>query len=158
MLNTSLIKTHDVIPQVCPTRCSHDLDSSQVLAELNADLAHLQGQLSCWHHYHGWKETHTIRADINAEKIKVSSSRKTIDGVVQCSDHNQYIINIFHQFQSNKRTTDQSVHVCSLSTTSLQFMKLSLLFSHGCHIFMLMSQFILLHFTQFSVVCSAADH
>lgn len=33
------------------------------------------------------------------KKIKVSSSRKTIDGVVQvvqCSDHNQYIINIFH--------------------------------------------------------------
>lgn len=108
MLNTSLIKTHDVIPQVCPTRCSHDLDSSQVLAELNADLAHLQGQLSCWHHYHGWKETDTIRADINAEKIKVSSSRKTIDGVVQCSDHNQYIINIF----SFRATKEPLIKVC----------------------------------------------
>lgn len=54
---TCLVKTHDVIPQIGATCGSHDLDTSQVLAELNADLAHLQGQLSRWHHYYGWIET-----------------------------------------------------------------------------------------------------
>lgn len=61
--NTCLIKTHDVIPQVGAPCGSHDLDPSEVLAELNADLAHLQGQLSCWHHYYGWIETEMGRAD-----------------------------------------------------------------------------------------------
>lgn len=40
-ISTYLIKTHDVIPQVSATCGSHDLDPSEVFAELNADLAHL---------------------------------------------------------------------------------------------------------------------
>lgn len=39
--STCLIKTHYVIPQVGATCGSHDLDPSEVLADLNADLAHL---------------------------------------------------------------------------------------------------------------------
>lgn len=61
--STYLIKTHDIIPQVGATRGCHDLDPSKVLADLNADLAHLQGQLSCWHHHYGWIETEMGRAD-----------------------------------------------------------------------------------------------
>ena len=41
MTSTCLITTHYVIPQVGATCGSHDLDPSEVLADLNADLAHL---------------------------------------------------------------------------------------------------------------------
>lgn len=60
---TYLIKTHDVIPQVGAPSGNHDFDPSKVLAELNADLAHLQGQFSCGNHYYGWNETKMGRAD-----------------------------------------------------------------------------------------------
>ena len=63
MTSTCLIETHDVIPQVGSPSGNHDLDPSKVLAELNADLAHLQGQLSCGDHYYGWIETEMGRAD-----------------------------------------------------------------------------------------------
>lgn len=63
MTGTCLIKTHDVVPQVGAACGGHDLDPSQVLAELNADLAHLQGQLSGRHQYYGWIETKLGRAD-----------------------------------------------------------------------------------------------
>lgn len=63
MISTCLIKTHYVIPQVGAPSGNHDFDASKVLAELNADLTHLQGQLSCGNHYYGWIETKMVRAD-----------------------------------------------------------------------------------------------
>lgn len=45
-LVTSLIQAHDVISQVGATSGSHDFDSSQVFADLDADLANLKCQLT----------------------------------------------------------------------------------------------------------------
>lgn len=70
MKGTCLIKTHDVIPQVGTTCSSHDFNPSKVLAELNADLAHLKGQFSCWHHYHGYIETKMGRSHEMQELVE----------------------------------------------------------------------------------------
>lgn len=77
--STCLVKTHDVIPQIGAARGSHDLDTSEVLAELNADLAHLQGQLPCWHHDYGWNDNISLAHFKNLyskTSIKVDASVK----------------------------------------------------------------------------------
>lgn len=54
---TSLIQAHDVISQVGAPGGGHDFHSSQVFADLDADLAHLQSQLTSGHHDNGWGMT-----------------------------------------------------------------------------------------------------
>lgn len=48
---TGFIEPHDIIPKVGAPCGGHDFDPSQVLANLDADLADLQGQLSGGHHH-----------------------------------------------------------------------------------------------------------
>lgn len=51
---TGLVQAHDVISQVGASCGGHDFDSSQVFADLDADLAHLQGELTGRHHDDGY--------------------------------------------------------------------------------------------------------
>lgn len=62
---TSLIQTHDVISQVGAPGGGHDFDSSQVFAELDADLAHLQCQLTSGHHDNGWRGKMNIKYKVD---------------------------------------------------------------------------------------------
>lgn len=50
---TGLVQPHDVVSQVGAPGGGHDLHSPQVFADLDADLAHLQGQLTRGHHDDG---------------------------------------------------------------------------------------------------------
>lgn len=59
MTLTGLIQAHDVISQVSSPCGGHDFDSSQVFADLDGDLAHLQCQLTGRHHDKCWGVKHT---------------------------------------------------------------------------------------------------
>lgn len=54
---TRLVQAHDVVPQVGASGGRHDFDSAHVFADLDADLTHLQRQLTGRHHDHGCSGT-----------------------------------------------------------------------------------------------------
>lgn len=51
---TSLIQAHDVISKISAPGGCHDFNSSQVFADLDTDLTHLQRQLTSGHHDKSW--------------------------------------------------------------------------------------------------------
>lgn len=68
---TGLIQAHDVISQVGAPSGGHDFDSSQVFTDLDADLAHLQRQLTGGHHDNGWEITMYRRNYSSVEDLTV---------------------------------------------------------------------------------------
>ena len=53
---TGLVQAHDVVPQVGAPGGGHDLHPAHVLADLDADLTDLQGELPGGYHHHGYRD------------------------------------------------------------------------------------------------------
>lgn len=88
-VSTCLVQAHDVIPQVGASRGGHDLHPAQVLTDLDADLAHLQGQLTRGHQHHscGGGGYQRLKTELFSFISKKYQSRKENDGRYACSHY-----------------------------------------------------------------------
>lgn len=61
---TCFVEPHDVVTEVGAACRRHDLHTAHVFADLDADLAHLQGELSGGHDAHGCRnKTRVIKTN-----------------------------------------------------------------------------------------------